>query len=124
MCQPSAKNLSFNAPVVSAFHRAGWQTSVHISFQEHLQVDIRMSKEVVSVTVTIHQLIGDKQSLGVRLCEPLRWKSLIFLLLVVKFLHMYKSAAEYFELTLSNGSYYHDNLAMACWPWTSMSFQW
>lgn len=40
MLQPFAKNLSFNAPVVFAFHRAGWQASVHISFQEDLQIDI------------------------------------------------------------------------------------
>lgn len=44
MLQPFAKNLSFNASVVSAFHRAGWQASVHISFHEVLQVGITVLK--------------------------------------------------------------------------------
>lgn len=44
MLQPFAENLSSNASLVPAFHRAGCQASVYISFKEVLQVGITVLK--------------------------------------------------------------------------------
>lgn len=132
MLQPFAKNLSFNAPLVSAFHRAGWQASVHISFHSaancHYSAKSRLSSWLL---VKMCQLINDKRGLVVNFFQPKRCEFVSFFMLIHKdfvgFLHMYKNTN--CASTLNNCTceaktifqVYHSRLTFECYEFSVIS---